>query len=193
MTSPASSRLATREVSVTAGTATLKGTLELPAGSEAIVIFAHGSGSGRHSPRNRFVARQLAEAGLGTLLMDLLTPDEEAEDIRGARVRFDIDLLTARVVAAVDWAGQKRDTAGLPIGCFGASTGAAAALRAAAGRPEQVRAVVSRGGRPDLAAGALATVTAPTLLIVGGEDHEVIRLNEQALEALRAEAALEIV
>jgi predicted phosphoribosyltransferase/dienelactone hydrolase len=188
-----SSQLAVRDVSVEAGAATLDGTLTLPRTTEGIVLFAHGSGSGRHSPRNRFVARRLAEAGLATLLMDLLTADEEAEDIRGGRLRFDIDLLTERLVAAVDWTVQERDAAGLPIGCFGASTGAAAALRAAASRPAVVRAVVSRGGRPDLAAGALPNVTAPTLLIVGGEDHQVIRLNEQALDALECEAELEIV
>lgn len=179
-------------MSVTAGPVILEGALTFPTGSEAIVVFAHGSGSGRHSPRNRFVAGVLAQVGLATLLLDLLTSDEEAEDMRSGSLRFDIDLLAERVIAAVDWVARERDTERLAVGCFGASTGAAAALRAAAAR-EQVRAVVSRGGRPDLAAEALPRVEAPTLLIVGGEDHPVIPLNRDAIDALGGLGRLEIV
>ena len=158
-----------------------------------MVLFAHGSGSGRHSPRNRLVAEILNEAGLGTLLMDLLTADEEARDARTAHLRFDIALLADRLVAAVDWAASEPPTAELAIGCFGASTGAAAALVAAARRPAEVRAVVSRGGRPDLAGPDLALVQAPTLLIVGGDDQPVLELNRQAARALRAPAELTVV
>ncbi len=182
-----------REVGVPLGRIALQGTLDVPRDSEGIVLFAHGSGSSRHSPRNRYVAGVLREAGLATLLMDLLTIDEEAVDARTAHLRFDIDLLAERLVGATDWLAQNPDTRALRLGYFGASTGAAAALVAAAERPDAVHAVVSRGGRPDLAGAALARVKAPTLLIVGGDDIPVIELNRRALAALRAEARLEIV
>jgi dienelactone hydrolase len=168
--------------------ATLEGNLTLPADPAGVVLFAHGSGSSRHSPRNRFVAGQLQEAGFATLLIDLLTADEEAIDRQSGKLRFDIGLLAERVGGGIDWLGRERHTVALPIGCFGASTGAAAALVAAARRPERVGAVVSRGGRPDLAGAALAEVRAPTLLIVGGDDTVVIGLNRQALEQLAAPA-----
>jgi dienelactone hydrolase len=156
-------------------------------------VFAHGSGSSRFSPRNRFVADVLEQAGLATLLMDLLTPQEEAVDELTAHLRFDIGLLTARLVAASDWLTEQPDTRHLALGYFGASTGAAAALVAAAKRADLVRAVVSRGGRPDLAGPALPRVRAPTLLIVGSRDEEVIELNRAAFEQLRCEKLLEIV
>ena len=165
----------------------------VPNQAAGVVAFAHGSGSGRHSPRNRQVAERLQRVGLGTLLLDLLTEDEEQRDLRTRELRFDIPLLGARLIAAIDWLGHQDSTAGLGIGCFGASTGAAAALIAAARRPEQVKAVVSRGGRPDLAADALGAVTAPTLLIVGGADRVVIDLNREAQELLSSETRLEIV
>jgi putative phosphoribosyl transferase len=170
----------------------LSGDLTLPQDAPGVVVFAHGSGSGRFSPRNRAVAGALARAGLGTLLMDLLTEQEEAVDLRTRHLRFDIGLLGRRVVATVDWLASEPSTRQLPVGCFGASTGAAAALIAAAERPARVGAVVSRGGRPDLAGDALPRVRAPTLLIVGGNDPEVLRLNEEALAALSGEARLEI-
>jgi dienelactone hydrolase len=182
-----------RLVRVAAAPVSLDGNLSLPEGSRAIVLFAHGSGSSRHSSRNRHVARMLNEAGLATLLIDLLTPDEEVIDARTAHLRFDIDLLAERLVAATDWLTQYPDTQNLPIGYFGASTGAAAALVAAAERPDVVRAVVSRGGRPDLAGAALMRVRAPTLLIVGGNDVQVIELNRAALARLRCEKQLVIV
>jgi dienelactone hydrolase len=156
-------------------------------------VFAHGSGSGRFSPRNRAVASVLNQAGLATLLLDLLTAGEEAVDLRTRHLRFDVALLGRRVIATIDWLASNETTKELPVGCFGASTGAAAALIAAADRPERVGAVVSRGGRPDLAGEALGRVTAPTLLIVGGNDPEVLRLNQQALAALAGEVRLEIV
>jgi dienelactone hydrolase len=164
----------------------LHGNLGVPDEPVGVVLFAHGSGSGRHSPRNRFVAARLREAGLGTLLIDLLTESEEAIDSRTAHLRFDIDLLTDRLVGAIDWLGRDPRTANLPIGLFGASTGGGAALVAAARRPKQVAAVVSRGGRPDLAGAALPTVRAPTLLLVGGLDDVVIGMNRQALDKLGA-------
>jgi putative phosphoribosyl transferase len=166
----------------------LEGTLVEPDGAKGIVLFAHGTGSSRFSPRNRFVAEELNAAGLATLLIDLLTAEEEhAERVTG-HLRFDIGLLAERLLAATD-----AEESGLPLGYFGASTGAAAALVAAAERPERVRAVVSRGGRPDLAGEALARVRAPTLLIVGGDDRRVLELNRQAMEQLRSETELEIV
>src|SRR5436190_1725283 len=171
-----------RLVQVPAGPVTLEGNLSLPDGSQGVVLFAHGSGSGRLSPRNRFVARVLREAGLGTLLLDLLTADEEAVDVHTAEYRFDIGLLAERVVGATDWLAGSEAAAALPVGYFGASTGAGAALVAAARRPERVAAVVSRGGRPDLAADDLPRVQAPTLLIVGGDDEPVIGMNRQALD-----------
>jgi putative phosphoribosyl transferase len=182
-----------RLVRVKAGSATLEGNLNLPEGARAVVLFAHGSGSSRFSSRNRYVARVLNEAKLATLLIDLLTPEEEAIDQRTAHLRFDIRLLAGRLVSATDWLTQHVDTRHLSIGYFGASTGAAAALVAAAERPEVVHAVVSRGGRPDLAGAALPRVRAPTLLIVGGDDVQVIELNRAALALLRCEKQLVIV
>jgi dienelactone hydrolase len=182
-----------RPVSVVAGSVTLEGNLGLPEAARGVVLFAHGSGSSRHSPRNRYVARLLNEAKLATLLIDLLTSDEEASDMRTAHLRFDIDLLAERLVAATDWLTQYQDTGHLRIGYFGASTGAGAALVSAAERPRAVGAVVSRGGRPDLAGPALAGVRAPTLLIVGGIDFPVIALNRTALGQLRCEKQLVIV
>ena len=182
-----------RPVSIPVGDVTLDADLTLPPGAEAVVVFAHGTGSGRHSPRNRLVASVLSEAGLGTLLMDLLTPGEEQRDLATAELRFDIGLLGERTVGAIDWLAREPTTAALRVGAFGASTGAAAALIAAAERPEAVRAVVSRGGRPDLAAGDLRRVRAPTLLIVGGEDTPVIAMNRDAMRELAGEVELEIV
>ena len=173
-----------RSVTVEAGGVALAGGLVLPAGANGLVLFAHGSGSGRHSPRNRYVADVLNRAGLGTLLLDLLTPAEERADAITRELRFDIGLLAERLVGAVDWLARDPDTRDLRVGCFGASTGAAAALIAAAQRPESVAAVVSRGGRPDLAGEFLGLVNAPTLLIVGGADTPVIALNEDALRRL---------
>jgi putative phosphoribosyl transferase len=180
-------------VQVPAGSVTLEGNLSLPEQSRAIVLFAHGSGSSRHSPRNRYVARVLNEAKLATLLIDLLTLHEEVIDARTAQLRFDIDLLAERLVDATDWLTQFPDTKYLRIGYFGASTGAAAALAAAAVRADAVHAIVSRGGRPDLAAPALTHVQAPTLLIVGENDDQVLQLNRQALARLRCEKQLTIV
>jgi len=171
----------------------LNGDLSIPADARGLVIFAHGSGSSRHSRRNRAVAEVLGHAKLATLLLDLLTKEEEQTDVVTAELRFDIPLLAGRVVAAIDWAQVHPPTASLPIGLFGASTGAAAALTAAAKRPHGVRAVVSRGGRPDLAGAALDAVTAPTLLIVGGNDDVVVELNEAALARLHARKELKIV
>jgi dienelactone hydrolase len=173
------------QVAVPVGDAVLDGDLVVPEGAAGIVLFAHGSGSGRQSPRNRHVAEMLNEAGIGTLLVDLLTPAEDDVDRFTAQHRFDIALLARRLTAAVDWV-RREAAPDLPVGLFGASTGAAAALVAAADRPDDVGAVVSRGGRPDLAGVALSRVRAPTLLIVGGEDREVIALNRLALEALGA-------
>jgi dienelactone hydrolase len=158
-----------------------------------VVLFAHGSGSSRHSPRNRYVAAKLREAGLATLLVDLLTPDEERADLVTGHLRFNIGLLARRLVAATDWLARAPETHGLRVGYFGASTGGGAALVAAAERPEVVDAVVSRGGRPDLASVALPLVRAPTLLIVGERDEQVIGLNEQAMARMRAPVRLEIV
>jgi len=184
---------AERAIRVATDHALLAGDLVRPDVADGLVLFAHGSGSSRKSPRNRYVAGVLQGAGFATLLMDLLTPDEERADRAGARHRFEIDLLARRLVAATDWLATNPDTAGLAVGYFGASTGAAAALVAAAERPERVEAVVSRGGRPDLAGSALRRVAAPTLLIVGGLDDVVIELNRAALARLDVEARLEIV
>jgi dienelactone hydrolase len=180
-------------VQVPAGSVTLEGNLSLPEQSRGIVLFAHGSGSSRHSPRNRYVARVLNEAKLATLLIDLLTLHEEVIDARTAQLRFDIDLLAERLIDATDWLTQFPDTKYLRIGYFGASTGAAAALAAAAVRADAVRVIVSRGGRPDLATTALTHVQAPTLLIVGENDDQVLQLNRQALAQLRCEKRLMIV
>jgi dienelactone hydrolase len=173
-------------VGVRAGTATLEGNLTLPQRATGLVLFAHGSSSSRHSPRNRAVARALHDAGLATLLVDLLTADEEAIDARTAHLRFDIAMLAERLVGATDWLTGNPQTRHLAIGCFGASTGAGAALVAAAERPAAVGAVVSRGGRADLAGPALGQVRAPTLLIVGGRDYPVLDMNREALERLAA-------
>jgi putative phosphoribosyl transferase len=180
-------------VTVAAGPVGLEGDLTVPVDARGLVVFAHGSGSSRHSPRNRFVADALHDAGLATLLMDLLTEEEEVEDLRTRRLRFDVGLLGERVVAALDWLGARDDVASLPVGAFGASTGAAAALIAAAERPERVGAVVSRGGRPDLAADALELVRAPTLLLVGDRDVTVVGMNREAMERMRCEVSLELV
>jgi dienelactone hydrolase len=180
-------------VEVPAGAATLKADLRVPAGSKGLVIFAHGSGSSRFSSRNRQVAEFLGERGFATLLLDLLTAREEAVDERTMEYRFDIPRLGPRVSAAADWAATRADIGRLPIGCFGASTGAAAALIAAADRPAAIAAIVSRGGRPDLAGEALARVEAPTLLIVGGYDEPVIELNREAKRQMHAHVELEIV
>jgi putative phosphoribosyl transferase len=182
-----------RQVRVPAGTVMLEGGLAVPDGARGVVLFAHGSGSSRHSPRNRFVAGALREGGLATLLVDLLTAEEEAVDARTRQLRFDIGLLAERLVGAIDWLAEQPGTRGLPVGLFGASTGGGAALVAAAARPDAVAAVVSRGGRPDLAGDALPHVRAPSLLIVGGDDEPVIGLNRRAAAQMRAPVTLEIV
>ena len=182
------------EVHIPAGHATLAGNLNIPVNATALVLFAHGSGSSRHSPRNQFVARTLNDARLATLLFDLLTPEEELVDTRTAELRFDIDLLAERLVHATTWVKQQQQqTRDLRIGYFGSSTGGGAALVAAAQLPEDVGAVVSRGGRPDLAGAALPKMQAPTLLIVGGQDDIVIELNERARNQMRCEVKLEII
>jgi dienelactone hydrolase len=173
-------------VQVDAGPVILEGDLSVPAEAMGAVLFAHGSGSSRHSPRNRSVAHALYDAGLATLLIDLLTAEEEAVDARTAHLRFDIGLLAERLVGASDWLGDREETTGLRLGYFGASTGAGAALVAAAARPNMVGAIVSRGGRPDLAGHALAQVKAPTLLLVGANDVAVIGMNQAALARLAA-------
>jgi putative phosphoribosyl transferase len=171
-------------VQINVGPIALEGNLLLPENAGGIVLFAHGSGSSRHSPRNNFVAQALHDAGLATLLIDLLTPQEDAVDVMTAHLRFDINLLARRLIAAVDWLCEQSRTHALNIGCFGASTGAAAALVAAAERADAVAAVFSRGGRPDLAGESLPRVKAPTLLVVGGADTPVIALNRDALAHL---------
>ena len=176
-----------------AGRVELDGDLALPAEAVGVVLFAHGSGSSRHSPRNRQVAAALRQAGLATLLLDLLTTAEEELDRVTAELRFDVAMLAERLVAAVDWLLADAATAGLPVGAFGASTGAGAALVAAVERPGAVAAVVSRGGRPDLAGAALAQVRAPTLLVVGGNDPQVLDLNRAALARLPTSSRLEVV
>src|SRR5438876_5544411 len=174
------------EVRISAGSVSFEGNLSLPDYAIALVLFAHGSGSSRHSPRNQFVARVLNNSGLATLLFDLLTPEEEAIDARTAELRFNIKLLAERLVHATNWAKGQQQTRNLRIGYFGSSTGGAAALVAAAELAQEVGAVVSRCGRTDLAGGALPNVQAPTLLIVGGDDVPVIALNRQALAHLGA-------
>jgi pimeloyl-ACP methyl ester carboxylesterase len=171
----------------------LSGDLVVPPNATGIVLFAHGSGSSRHSSRNRYVAGVLQKGGLGTLLLDLLTEAEEQVDLRGGQLRFAIGLLAGRVIEATDWLRRESATRDLPLGYFGASTGAAAALVAAAERPEAVGAIVSRGGRPDLAGPALPRVQAPTLLIVGGEDLPVIDLNRQVMAEMRCPVELAII
>jgi dienelactone hydrolase len=180
-------------VRVPAGRVELAGDLAMPKRVRGIVLFAHGSGSSRHSPRNRQVAAALQRAGYATLLMDLLTADEEQLDERTRELRFDIGLLADRVTAAVDWLGQRAETRSLPVAVFGASTGAAAALVTAADRADRVHLVISRGGRPDLAGDALSRVRAPTILIVGGADTEVLRLNRDAAARMTADVDLQIV
>ena len=182
-----------RTVRVTAGDVTLEGELGIPANARGVVLFAHGSGSGRTSPRNRYVAGVLREAGLATLLIDLLTLAEEHDDRWDGHLRFDIAFLARRLVGAIEWLAARDETRALRVGIFGASTGGGAALVAAAARPDAVGAVVSRGGRPDLADGALPVVEAPTLLIGGGDDRPVIALNEQAKARMRGEVELTIV
>src|SRR5215831_4729289 len=181
------------EVEIRAGRAVLSGSLNIPEDASALALFAHGSGSSRHSPRNQFVARTLNEAGLATLLFDLLTQEEDAIDMQTRELRFNIHLLAERLVHATKWAKQHEDTRDLRIGYFGSSTGGAAALVAAVDVPQDVGAVVSRGGRPDLAGEALPKVQAPTLLIVGGNDDIVIELNEMARDQIRCEVKLAIV
>jgi len=178
---------------IRAGVATLQGDLTLPANAHGVVLFAHGSGSSRFSSRNRFVASELQTGGLGTLLIDLLTEEEESVDVHTRHHRFDIEMLAERLVGACDWLTADASTASLRIGLFGASTGGGAALVAAARKPERIAAVVSRGGRPDLAGDALPDVKAPTLLIVGGDDVQVIELNRQAYDQMQCERKLEIV
>ena len=182
-----------RVVQIGAGGVVLEGNLRVPDTASGLVVFAHGSGSSRFSPRNRFVASVLEEAGLATLLIDLLTPDEESADERTRHLRFDIGLLATRLVAASDWVREQPDTHHLRIGYFGASTGGGAALVAAAEQADQVDAIVSRGGRPDLAGATLPRVAAPTLLIVGGRDEAVLDLNQRAFDKLRCEKRFEIV
>lgn len=180
-------------VQIPAGNVMLDGDLYHPTKTNGLVVFAHGSGSSRHSPRNRYVAEVLRNSGLGTLLFDLLTPEEEVEDEQTGALRFNIRLLAERLIKASEWLVDSKETSTYKLGYFGASTGAAAALIAAAELPKYVGAVVSRGGRPDLAAGALSRVKAPTLLIVGGADTVVIRLNQDAYDVLSSEKKMEIV
>jgi putative phosphoribosyl transferase len=180
-------------IQVQAGSVTLEGDLQVPDRALGVVLFAHGSGSGRHSTRNRYVASELQEAGLATLLLDLLTPAEEAVDQPTAHLRFDVHLLADRLVAATRWLTNEPTTRFLPLNYFGASTGGGAALVAAAASPGEVAAVVSRGGRPDLAGDALPRVRAPTLLIVGGRDLTVLDLNRAAMARMRTEVRLEVV
>src|SRR6266566_9901663 len=182
-----------RGVIIDAGGVALEGDLAIPPAARGIVMFAHGSGSSRHSSRNRYVAAELRHGNLGTLLLDLLTPAEERVDEFTRQLRFDIRLLAERLIGAMRWLDSQDDTRGLPVGLFGASTGGGAALVAAARRPDRVGAVVSRGGRPDLAAEELPNVRAPSLLIVGGRDNVVIELNKQAMRQMKAPVRLEIV
>jgi pimeloyl-ACP methyl ester carboxylesterase len=182
-----------RSVRITTGAATIAGDLVIPQRAMGLVVFAHGSGSSRFSARNRAVAQTLQRDGFATLLLDLLTSQEETLDLLTGEYRFDIERLALRVVGAIDWAAGQRDVSDLPVACFGASTGAAAALMAAADRPDRVGAVISRGGRPDLAGHALPLVEAPTLLIVGGADEVVLELNRAAMRRMRAHVELEVV
>jgi putative phosphoribosyl transferase len=181
------------DVRIPVGPATLDGNLTIVDRATGLVLFVHGSGSSRHSPRNQFVARTLNNAGLATLLFDLLTPEEELVDMRTAELRFDIGLLAERLVHATKWASEQAQTRDLRVGYFGSSTGGGAALVAAAELPNHVDAVVSRGGRPDLAGDALPKVKAPTLLIVGSEDRVVIDLNEEARAQMRCQVKIDIV
>lgn len=180
-------------VNISAGQVTLEGNLGVPKEAQGIVLFAHGSGSSRHSPRNRYVAQVLRKAGLATLLFDLLTTEEEAVDMRTRHLRFDIELLAERLLGATDWLAQNPEIRDFRVGYFGSSTGSAAALIAAARRLDAISAIVSRGGRPDLAGAALSDVQAPTLLIVGGNDAPVISMNQDALEQLHSEKKIKII
>ncbi len=193
MTVASDSASVERTVVVDAGDASLEGTLAVPPAARGVIVFAHGSGSSRHSPRNRFVAEALREGGMGTLLLDLLTAREEGVDAYTREHRFDIGLLARRLAGAIDWLGSDESTSDLSVGLFGASTGGGAALVAAANDPDRARAVVSRGGRPDLAGEALPRVRAPTLLIVGERDEQVIELNREAMSRMTAPVQLEIV
>lgn len=181
------------EIHIPAGEQTLIGNLSVPENAGGLILFAHGSGSSRHSTRNKFVAEAMNQRGLATLLLDLLTPQEEQLDRANRHLRFDIPFLRMRLVHAIDWAKEHPRTQDLALGLFGASTGAAAALMAAAERPSLVQAVVSRGGRPDLAGACLPRVQAPTLLVVGGEDKEVVALNREALQLLKCPTKLELI
>jgi putative phosphoribosyl transferase len=185
--------LVEQSLQIPAGGVALDADLAVPEPQRGVVLFAHGSGSSRHSPRNRYVAGELQASGLATVLADLLTSREEQLDARTGRLRFDIDLLATRVTALTDWVLDYQPTAGLPVGLFGASTGAAAALVAAAERPGSIAAVVSRGGRPDLAGPHLRAISQPTLLIVGALDAMVIELNRKAMRKLTGEARLEVI
>jgi putative phosphoribosyl transferase len=178
---------------IPSGRVLLEGELLIPQGATGVVLFAHGSGSSRHSPRNQFVARTIREAGVGTLLFDLLTQEEEVVDINTRHLRFDIGLLAVRLVDATNWIRREPDTFPLRVGFFGSSTGGGAALVAAAALGDEIGAVISRGGRPDLAGGALSKVKSPTLLIVGSLDQAVIRMNEDAFRQLRCDKELRIV
>ncbi len=182
-----------KEITISINNKNINGNMEIPAAAEGIVLFAHGSGSSRFSSRNRYVAKILNENNLGTLLFDLLTEEEEKVDIYTAEYRFNIRLLAERLIIVTDWLLKDKSTNGLKVGYFGASTGAAAALIAAAKKSDIIFAVVSRGGRPDLAMESLPEVKAPTLLIVGGEDFQVIELNETALRMINAKKKLEII
>ncbi|NCO66523.1 MAG: hydrolase [Candidatus Aquicultor secundus] len=182
-----------KELTIPIGTISLKGNLDIPEGARGIVLFAHGSGSSRFSPRNRYVAGVLNDSGLATLLFDLLTEEEERIDMITAELRFDIKLLANRLAQVTDWIINNPSTKDLKVGYFGASTGAAAALIAASLNPDIIYAIVSRGGRPDLAGAALPNVKAPTLLIVGGNDQPVIEMNEDALKQIPAEKQLVII
>ncbi len=192
MKSPAADRDAGL-VHVPSGDVVLEGNLLIPTGATGVVLFAHGSGSSRFSSRNRYVAEELRDGGIGTLLIDLLTAEEEQVDMRTAHLRFDIGLLADRLINALEWLEREPQTRLLRVGLFGASTGGGAALVAAARRPDRVAAVVSRGGRPDLAGPALPQVKAPTLLIVGGDDVPVIGMNREAYDQMTAERRIEIV
>lgn len=178
---------------IPAGDAVLDGDMVVPSGASGIAVFAHGSGSSRHSPRNKSVARVIREAGVGSLLFDLLTREEESVDVFTRHLRFDIELLTRRLIEATRWLASQEETRNLRVGYFGSSTGAAAALMAAARLGDEIGAVVSRGGRPDLAGDALPLVNAPTLLIVGGHDETVIELNQDAYARLRCEKELRVI
>jgi putative phosphoribosyl transferase len=193
VTSDQAGAAAAELISVPMGAGELHGDLESPPGPKGLVIFVHGSGSSRHSPRNKFVAHALQQHGFATLLIDLLTEREEAIDRHTAHLRFDIEMLAARMASVVSWLRRRPELTPLPFGLFGASTGGGAALVVAAAHPNEIAAVVSRGGRPDLAGDSLPRVTAPTLLIVGGWDGQVVELNREAMARMRGRVVLEIV